>query len=466
VTVALSVETTPVPGLLVIRLDMHRDERGWFEEVWQREKLAALGLPDLGPVQGNIAYNALRGTTRGLHAEPWDKLVTLATGTAYGAWVDLRERASFGATFGLGLEPGTAVLVPRGVANGYQTTADATAFFYLVNDHWRPDQPYVAVHHADPALGIVWPVPPPERIVSDRDREAPSLTEVTAVPVRRPLILGAEGQAGRALLRAFPEARGVTRRELDLADPAALERWPWRDHDLVINAAAFTAVDDAETAEGRRTAWETNALGPSALAQLAVRHGFTLVHLSSDYVYDGSRPEHDEGEPPAPLGVYGQSKAAGDAAVGASPCHYILRTSWLIGEGDNFVRTMSRLADDGVSPTVVSDQVGRLTFADEIARVVRHLLDHEAPYGVYHVSNGGPPTSWYEIARAVFGLRGRSADDVRPVTTEEYAAGRVIAPRPSHSVLSLAKLESTGFEPADASRALRDYVATLPAARP
>jgi dTDP-4-dehydrorhamnose 3,5-epimerase len=464
--VAVSVETTPVPGLLVLRLDVRRDERGWFEEVWQREKLAALGVPDLGPVQGNIAYNALRGTTRGLHAEPWDKLVSLATGSAYAAWLDLREGPSYGATFGIALEPGTSVLVPRGVANGYQTTADATAFFYLVNDHWRPEQAYVAVNHADPALGIEWPVPLSDRILSDRDREAPAFAEVTAVPVRRPLVLGAEGQVGRALLAAFPEARAVGRRELDLTDVAAVEAWPWRDHDVVLNAAAYTAVDDAETPEGRRTAWATNAEGPALLARMALRHELTLVHLSSDYVYDGSRPEHDEAEPPAPLGVYGQAKAAGDAAVAVAPRHYLLRASWLVGDGANFVRTMARLADEGASPSVVCDQVGRLTFASEAARAVRHLLDTGAPYGTYHVSNAGQPTSWCDIARAVFRLRGRDPQDVLAVTTGEYAADRPSAPRPSSSVLSLAKLESTGFEPADAAEMLRDYLATLPPARP
>jgi dTDP-4-dehydrorhamnose 3,5-epimerase len=358
------------------------------------------------------------------------------------------------------------VLVPRGVANGYQTTADATAFFYLVNDHWRPEQAYVAVNHADPALGIEWPVPLSDRILSDRDREAPAFAEVTAVPVRRPLVLGAEGQVGRALLAAFPSARAVGRRELDLTDVAAVEAWPWRDHDVVLNAAAYTAVDDAETAEGRRAAWATNAEGPALLARMALRHEFTLVHLSSDYVYDGSRPEHDECEPPAPLGVYGQAKAAGDAAVAVAPRHYLLRGSWLVGDGANFVRTMARLADEGVSPSVVSDQVGRLTFASEAARAVRHLLDTGAPYGTYHVSNAGPPTSWCDIARTVFTLRGRDPQDVLAVTTREYAADRPSAPRPSSSVLSLAKLESTGFEPADAAEMLRDYLATLPPARP
>jgi len=235
---------------------------------------------------------------------------------------------------------------------------------------------------------------------------------------------------------------------------------------VVLNAAAYTAVDAAETPDGRRTAWSVNATGPATLAALATRHGFTLVHYSTDYVYDGAIAEHDEAEPLAPLGAYGQSKAAGDVAVATAPRHYVVRTSWVIGEGPNFVRTMARLADDGTSPSVVADQVGRLGFADEIARATAHLVRREAPYGTYHVSNAGPPMSWADIAREVFVQRGRDADDVRPVTTQEYAAGRATAPRPASSLLSLRRLEATGFEPADGVEALRAYVAALAPSRP
>ncbi len=124
--------------------------------------------------------------------------------------------------------------------------------------------------------------------MSDRDRAAPPLAEVDPIGVRTPLVLGADGQIGRALLAALPDARGVTRAELDVTDTAAVDDWPWREHDVVLNAAAYTAVDGAETSEGRRTAWRVNAEAPARLASLAVRHGFTLVQFSSDYVYEGA----------------------------------------------------------------------------------------------------------------------------------------------------------------------------------
>ena len=204
-----------------------------------------------------------------------------------------------------------------------------------------------------------------------------------------------------------------------------------------------------------------NATAPALLAHQARVHDLTLVHFSSDYVYDGTQAEHREDEALAPLGVYGQSKAAGDLAAMGAPRHYVLRTSWVIGEGHNFVRTMQRLAAEGASPEVVGDQVGRLTFAHELARAAQHLLVHRTAYGIYHVSNDGPEQSWADVARAVFTATGRSTDDVRETTTEAWAAAqgdRVIAPRPRHSTLDLTKLRSTGFEPAPADQALSDWL--------
>src|SRR5690606_31417378 len=127
-------------------------------------------------------------------------------------------------------------------------------------------------------------------------------------------------------------------------DPSAIEAWDWATYDVVLNAAAYTSVDAAEMPDGRPLAWAVNAAAPSHLARLSRRHRFTLVHVSSDYVFDGSKSEYDETAPFSPLGVYGQSKAAGDLAVATAPRHYIVRTSWVVGSGPNFVKTMAKLA--------------------------------------------------------------------------------------------------------------------------
>ena len=180
------------------------------------------------------------------------------------------------------------------------------------------------------------------------------------------------------------------------------------------------------------------------------------MHYSSEYVFDGTAEEHTEDEPVSPLGVYAQSKAAGDIAVGARAA--ALPRCAPRGSSAT-ARTSSApwptLAANGVSPSVVSDQVGRLTFADELSRVTRHLIDSGAAFGTYNVSNGGAAMSWAEIAREVFTRCGRSGDDVSETTTAEYAAGVLdkggpFAPRPLRSAMSLDKIRATGFEPEDA----------------
>jgi dTDP-4-dehydrorhamnose reductase/dTDP-4-dehydrorhamnose 3,5-epimerase len=455
----VTIERTAIPGLLVVRLDVRPDSRGWFEEVWQRERMTALGLPDFGPVQANLSWNAVRGTTRGIHAEPWDKLVTVASGSVFASWVDLREGDTFGTSLSRELEPGVAVYVPRGVGNSFQTLQDATAYAYLINRHWRPGVTYPAVRLDDPAVGIAWPIPLADAEISEKDLLNPVLADVEPVRQRRIAILGAHGQLGRALGEAFPDAAAVGLDELDLTDRAAVEAWTWHEFDVVLNAAAYTDVDGAQAGEGRVAAWATNAAAPALLARIATEHRLTLVHVSTDYVFDGSRAEHSEDEAMSPLGVYGQSKAAGDLAVATTARHYLLRTSWLVGDGPNFVRTMGDLARGGENPAVVDDQVGRLTFVHELAGAVRHLLDVAAPYGTYNVTNSGEALSWAAVAAEVFELAGRRRDDVRPVTTEEYADGRQVAPRPRSSALDLTKLRATGFEPEDQLAALRAYCA-------
>ncbi|WP_405217615.1 sugar nucleotide-binding protein [Agrococcus sp. Ld7] len=463
----LRVRETPIPGFLVIDLPVHGDNRGWFKENWQREKQLALGVPDFGPVQNNISFNAQPGVTRGIHAEPWDKYISVASGRVFGAWVDLREGDSFGATFTIEIDPSVAVFVPRGVGNAFQALEPDTAYTYLVNDHWSAEAQgeYTFLNLADPTAAIDWPIPLAQAELSDKDRAHPQLADVTPMAPRKTLVLGVNGQVGRALRQQWAGRTDVEfagRDRIDLARPDTLESIRWSTYGTVVNAAAHTAVDAAETPEGRVDAWAVNAAAPARLAALAAQHGLTLVHISSDYVFDGSRPQHDETERFSPLGVYGQSKAAGDLAVSVASRHYVIRTSWVVGEGKNFIATMASLAERGIAPSVVGDQVGRLAFASEIARAIDHLLAVDAPHGTYNVSNAGEPASWAEIAKRVFERAGHESGRVTPVTTAEYYRGKAdIAPRPPHSSLDLGRLEATGFAPRDQFEMLDEYVDSL-----
>jgi len=460
----ISVQGTAIDGLLVVQLDVRTDNRGWFKENWQRAKMTALGLPDFAPVQNNVSFNTLAGATRGIHAEPWDKLVSVTHGRVFGAWVDLRPGAGFGRLVTMELGPETAVFVPRGVGNAFQTLADETVYSYLVNDHWSPaaKDSYTFCNLADETLAVDWPIALDRAELSEADRNHPPLAAVSPMSPPRRLVIGAGGQLGRALLEAWPDATGLTRADVDLTDPAAVAALDLSGYGVVVNAAAYTAVDAAETEHGRRAAWATNVSAVGALVHAAREHRTTLVHVSSDYVFDGTIESHSEDEPLSPLGVYGQTKAAGDALVATASRHYLLRTSWVIGDGKNFVTTMASLADRGVAPSVVADQFGRLTFTDEIVAAIDHLLTAEAPYGTYNVSNAGPVTTWAEIAKAVYAGRGQDPALVTEVTAAEYGVGKQLAPRPRHSALDLTKITAAGFRPRPAGDRLESYLAALP----
>ncbi|GAA4521193.1 bifunctional dTDP-4-dehydrorhamnose 3,5-epimerase family protein/NAD(P)-dependent oxidoreductase [Brachybacterium paraconglomeratum] len=461
----LAVHTTEIPGLLVIDLPVHGDARGWFKENWQREKMLAAGLPDLGPVQNNISFNQAVGVTRGIHAEPWDKYISVATGRVFGAWVDLREGPSFGARYWREIGPEVAIFVPRGVGNAFQTLEAPAAYTYLVNDHWSEaaQTQYTFLHLADETAAIPWPIPLADAELSAKDQHHPRLADVVPVPPRRTLVIGGNGQLGRALAALWKGRSDVDivgRDRLDLADPASLEAFDFSPYGVIVNAAAYTAVDTAETPAGRREAWAVNVTAVGRLVEAARTHRATLVHVSSDYVFDGAAVLHDEDEPPSPLGVYGQTKAAGDQLVATLPSHYLLRTSWVIGEGSNFVATMASLAERGVDPVVVDDQIGRLAVTTDLAAGIDHLVTTRPAPGAYNLTNDGDPLSWAQIAAEVFALTGHDPARVRTVSTAEYYAGKDgIAPRPARSALDLTKIRSTGFVPREQLAALADHLA-------
>jgi dTDP-4-dehydrorhamnose reductase len=272
------------------------------------------------------------------------------------------------------------------------------------------------------------------------------------------VIVGANGQLGTALRATYPGARAVDSAELDITNQEAVQAFDWSGTTTILNAAAYTNVDGAETPEGRVAAWQVNALGARNLAEVAATHGITLVHISSDYVFDGTHENHSEEEPFSPLGVYGQSKAAGDIAVSLAPKHYILRATWVIGEGKNFVRTMIGLGQRGIAPGVVSDQIGRLTFTSELVRIISHLLQTGAAFGTYNATNGEEPASWADITRQIF-RNGNFDLAVTDKTTAEYFADKPgISPRPLNSVMDLSKLQQTGFESHDWHEDLKAYV--------
>ena len=274
----------------------------------------------------------------------------------------------------------------------------------------------------------------------------------------RILIVGANGQLGLALQAKYPTAQAVDSDTLNITNDDQLNAYDWSGVSVILNAAAYTNVDGAESTKGRVSAWWINAVGAANLAKVASARDLTIVHISSDYVFDGSQNPHLETEALSPLGVYGQTKAAGDVAVALAPKHYLLRTTWVIGDGKNFVRIMLDLGQRGIAPAVVSDQIGRLTFTSELVAVIDHLLSSGAAYGVYNVTNTGEPASWADISRRIFQTAGFDLAVTNTTTADYYRGKPNAAPRPLNSVMDLGKLQATGFTGHDWQQDLTTYI--------
>ena len=271
----------------------------------------------------------------------------------------------------------------------------------------------------------------------------------------RILVTGAGGMLGRDLVdvlrAAGSEVTAVTRGELDVSDATAVgDALP--GHEVVVNAAAWTDVDGAEEHEAEAT--RVNGLGPQLLAAACAAVGARLVHVSTDYVFDGTATSpYAEEEPLAPRSAYGRSKAAGETAVRQllPTSSYIVRTAWLYGEhGPNFVRTMANLEASRDVVDVVDDQVGSPTWSLEVARGISRLLAAGAPAGTYHATAAGQ-TSWFGLARAVFEELGADPERVRPTTTDMFPRP---APRPAYSVLGHCAWSRAGLEPLGDWRAM------------
>ena len=185
-TTEFTAHQTDIPGLILFDVTSVGDDRGWFQEKFHKAKLVEAGLPQaFDVVQNSLSYNKAKGVTRGFHAEPWDKYISVVAGEVFCAYVDLRKGATFGKIVTTTLNPNKAVFLPQGVANSFQTLTDDTYYIYSVNSHWSADKydEYLFVNLADPSLGVQWPIPLDEATMSDRDHNHPMLKDVEPMEV-------------------------------------------------------------------------------------------------------------------------------------------------------------------------------------------------------------------------------------------------------------------------------------------
>jgi dTDP-4-dehydrorhamnose reductase len=273
----------------------------------------------------------------------------------------------------------------------------------------------------------------------------------------RVLLTGANGMLGRDLQSAFAgrEVTALGRGDLDVTDAPAVAA-AVDGHDLVVNCAAYTRVDDAETHE--REAYAVNATGAENVARACAVTGARLVTISTDYVFDGNATEpYAEERPRDPLNAYGRTKAAGEElALAAHPAGtYVVRTAWLYGaHGPNFAQTMLDLAKTKDTWSVVDDQLGQPTWTADLAARIVELVDGDAPAGIYHGTNAGQG-SWFDFTQAIYRELGLDPERVLPTDSAAFVRP---APRPAYSVLGHDGWSRAGLAP------MRDWRDALHAA--
>lgn len=269
------------------------------------------------------------------------------------------------------------------------------------------------------------------------------------------LILGCRGMLGFDLIKAFADVEpiGLDKEELDITDQKAVAKELKKiKPDFVFNAAAYTAVDDCESSPGK--AMQVNGDAVGTIADACAQIGATVVHFSTDYVFDGKNPEgYTEDDPTNPLNAYGQSKIRGEFLLKeATNRHYLVRSAWLYGRnGKNFVDTMLTLAQKKQPIRVVDDQIGSPTYSLDLAQAVRKLIESEAPFGTYHLTNSGQ-VSWFGLAKEIFNIT-RLDVALQAVRTVDFPRA---ARRPAVSVLRNTKAPALRPWP----DALADYLTT------
>lgn len=264
------------------------------------------------------------------------------------------------------------------------------------------------------------------------------------------LITGANGQLGNALKKVLPkeECLFTDVDELDVTDREAItniirENKP----DYILHCAALTNVDGCETNE--ELADKINHLSVEYFSEACNKVGATLFYISTDYVFDGeARDPYAINFETNPRSIYGKTKLTGEVEAKKTKKYYIFRTSWVYGEGNNFVRTMLKLSETMDEVKVVGDQFGRPTYALDLAHGMVEALNKKIPFGTYHFQNSGEPISWAEFATEIFKITGKKTK-VTPISTAEYLkmnTGKQVAPRPKYSVLDITDLEKEGID--------------------
>jgi dTDP-4-dehydrorhamnose reductase/dTDP-4-dehydrorhamnose 3,5-epimerase len=445
----MDITKTKIDDVLILEPRVFGDHRGWFTETYSKTKFQELGI-DIEFVQDNHSMSAQKGTLRGLHFQTnpkaQTKLVRCTKGKILDVAVDLRKGSStYKQWVGVELSEDNKkqLLIPKGFAHGFLTLTDNVEVQYKVDEYYAPECDR-SIRFDDPEIGVDWEIENP--ILSEKDLKAPLLKDSDVDFSLKFMVTGVNGQLGHDVVLKLKEMNiGVVaprRDEFDLTNREQVQRYIIEEKpDVIIHCAAYTAVDKAE--DESDLCYSINVEGTRAVAEAAREIDAKVVYVSTDYVFDGLGLEpHSEEKEPNPVNYYGYTKEQGEKIVKVELDNYfIVRTSWVYGKnGNNFVKTMLKLAETRSEISVVSDQIGSPTYSKDLAEFIINLVKTNQ-YGIYHGVNEGY-CSWYEFAKAIFEKAGIEIK-INPITTEEYPTK---AKRPLNSRLLKDNTDKTGIK--------------------
>lgn len=419
---------TNLDGVYLIEPKVFCDERGWFTESFSSNKMNEIGICNQF-IQDNHSLSLNKGTLRGLHFQinPMSqaKLVRCTRGKILDVVVDIREGSPNylkWISVELSEKNKKQLFVPRGFAHGFLTLEDNTEVQYKVDEYYSSEHDR-SIRYDDDSINIDWGIENP--ILSDKDKNAKCLNESDANFKYKYLVMGANGQLGKSVVKALEtsksEFKAVSKEELDIKDYEQVKK-EFENFlpDVVINCAAYTDVNMAE--KENAACYEVNVTGVENIVRLCKRHMTKLIHISSDYVYgdNGSNPLK-ESDAKKPVNYYGKSKLDSEKIIENNlERYYIIRTSWLYGdEGNNFVNTIYDLVNRNADLKIINDQIGAPTNCDDLAKLI-YEISRKDQYGVYNVSNQGY-CSWYDIA-VVISSHLEYHGEIVPVSTKEYGS--------------------------------------------
>ena len=444
----MKVTKTRFKGLLIIETDVYGDNRGWFTETYTKNKFIDVGV-DADFIQDNQSYSAKKGTLRGIHFQinpkAQAKLIRCTRGAIIDTVVDLRKGSdTYKQWFSIELsaENKKQLFIPKGFGHAFVTITDDVEVQYKVDEYYSKEHDR-SIRFDDPEIGINWGVENP--ILSEKDLNAPLLKDSDANFSIKVLVTGVDGQLGYDVVKRLSklgiDAIGVDKSDFDITDREQTQKYILKcKPDVIIHCAAYTAVDKAE--DEKEKCYAINVEGTRNIAEACNKIDAKMVYISSDYVFDGKGIEpQSENKPTSPINYYGYSKEQGEKVVkDVLEKYFIIRTSWLYGKnGNNFVKTMLKLAQTRNEISVVNDQIGAPTYTKDLAVLVCDIIQ-STNYGIYHCVNEGY-CSWYEFALAIFKRAGIDIK-VHPISTSEYSSK---AKRPLNSRLSKDNLDKNGF---------------------